>query len=556
MNNVTSHFSLPRLDAGQICILIAITLAAAMTIFYTRLLSTSLPDLRGVWGLSYDEGSMLYTAATAPQLLVAPVLPWMLTVFGFRRILIPAAAGFVMVSFLIPFLTGFAPLLAAHALLGLILGCFVTATILIVLKLLPPPWWIIAFALFTFRVSLGTNTGVSLGALYMEFLGWEWIYWQGGLIMLLYFGLLRFALPLGQTNKDMLKNVDLSGMGFFCLGVTLLYIGMDQGERLGWLDSGVVTVCLFGGAALLAGFCWNERVVPKPWAPPTLFATRNICIAVCMTGFYIFMLTANSMLITQFLGSIQGLKPLQSGDALLLIALLQIPATLLCIWCVRRADARLTCAFGMAAMALACHQGTLVTADWVAADFIPMAMLFSVGHPFVFLSILAMCIASFAMETAPKLLAYVQFARISAGTACGAILTLFLRQRNDSHTTFLSHHLTGNDRIVSGFLESGGSLADLKGMVAAEATVLAVQDAFALCFWVGMVALALLAMMRPLKPTPISPAPTASAPSAPSSSAPVSFAAPASVSLLSAPEAERGAAAPIATTPAQAPATR
>ena len=507
MSNAANPYTLPRLDAKQIGILIAISLAAAMTTFYTRLLSTSLPDLRGVWGLSFDEGSMLYVAATAPQLLIAPALPWLLTVFGFRRILVPAAAGFVFVSFIIPSLTGFLPLLAAHALLGMILGCFVTATILITLKTLPPPWWIIAFALFTFRVSLATNTGVSLGALYTEFLGWEWIYWQGGIIMLLYFGLLRFSLPRGETDKELLENMDVSGMAFFCLGVTMVYIGMDQGERMGWLDSGFITVCVFGGMALLMAFCWNETVVAKPWAPLTLFATRNIFIAICMTGFYIFMLSANSMLITQFLGTVRGLKPLQSGDALLLIALLQIPATLLCIFCVRRVDARLTGAFGFAVMSLACYQGTLITHDWVAADFIPMAILFAVGHPFVFLSLLAMCIASFAMETAPKLLAYVQFARIAAPTFCGAILTLFLRRQNDSHGTYLSQHLTGNDHIVSGFLESGRSLADLQSMVVSEASVLSIQDAFALCFWVGMLALAALAIMRPLKPTPLSPVP-------------------------------------------------
>lgn len=500
-----SPFSLPRLDAKQVGILIAISLAAAMTTFYTRLLSTSMPDLRGVWGLTFDEGSMLYTAATAPQLLIAPALPWLLTVFGFRRILVPAAASFVLVSFIIPYLTGFFPHLVAHALLGMILGSFVTATILITLKMLPPQWWIIAFALFTFRVSLATNTGVSLGALYTEFLGWEWIYWQGGIIMLLYFGLLRFSLPPSETHKELLENMDVSGMAFFCFGVTMLFIGMDQGERLGWLDSGFITVCLFGGTALLVAFCWNESVVAKPWAPLTLFATRNIFISLCMTCLYIFMLSANSMLITQFLGTVRGLKPLQSGDALLIIAILQIPATLLCIFCVRRVDARLTGAFGFAVMSLACYQGTLITQDWVAADFLPMAILFAVGHPFVFLSLLAMCIASFAMETAPKLLAYVQFARICAPTFCGAILTLFLRQQNDSHSTYLSQHLASNDHIVGGFLEFGGSLANLQSMVSSEAFVLSIQDAFALCFWVGMVALALLAMMRPLKPTPLSP---------------------------------------------------
>lgn len=504
MNGTSYRYGLPKLEKDQIGILVAISLAAAMTTFYTRLLSTALPDLRGIWGLSLDEGAVLYTAATAPQLLIAPVLPWLLAIFGFRRILVPSAAGFVLLSCLIPFLKGYGVLLAAHALLGLILGCFVTATILVTLKCLPPPWWIIAFALFTFRVSLAMNTGVSLAALYTEFFGWEWIYWQGGLLMLVYWVLLRFCLSLGETRKELLEDMDVSGMVFFCLGVTLFHIGMDQGERLGWLDSGFITVCFYGGLALIAAFCWNETVVPKPWAPLTLFATRNIVIAVCIIGFYIFMLTANSMLITQFLGTVQKLKPLQSGNALLLVALLQIPATLVSIYCVRRADPRLTCAFGMVIMALACRQGALISEEWAAADFIPMAILFAVGHPFVFLSILAICIASFSMETAPKLLAYVQFVRISAPTVNGAILAWFLRQRSDSHALFLSLHLTGNNKIVNGFLSSGGTLGELKSMVASEAFVLSIQDAFALCFWIGMAALVLLMVIRPLDPTPLS----------------------------------------------------
>lgn len=66
-----SPYTLPRLDAKQVRILIAISLAAAITTFYTRLLSTSLPDLRGAWELFVDEGSMLCVAATVSQMLIA-----------------------------------------------------------------------------------------------------------------------------------------------------------------------------------------------------------------------------------------------------------------------------------------------------------------------------------------------------------------------------------------------------------------------------------------------------------------------------------------------------
>lgn len=88
--------------------------------------------------------------------------------------------------------------------MGLLIGSFVTATIQIMLKHLPPPWWVVVLAFFTFRVSLGINSGVSLGAFYLEYVGWQWIYWQSGLIMFVYFVLLQRHLPPDTPIRELL----------------------------------------------------------------------------------------------------------------------------------------------------------------------------------------------------------------------------------------------------------------------------------------------------------------------------------------------------------------
>ena len=100
------------------------------------------------------------TVASASQLILAPILPFFLTALGLRRLLLPLSLGFVCVAFCIPFISGYENLLVAHALMGLLIGSFVTATIQIMLKHLPPPWWVVVLAFFTFRVSLGINSGV------------------------------------------------------------------------------------------------------------------------------------------------------------------------------------------------------------------------------------------------------------------------------------------------------------------------------------------------------------------------------------------------------------
>ena len=82
-----------------------------MTTFHGRLLISSLPDLRGIWGLSYDEGSVISTVASASQLILAPILPFFLTALGLRRLLLPLSLGFVCVAFCIPFISGYENLL-------------------------------------------------------------------------------------------------------------------------------------------------------------------------------------------------------------------------------------------------------------------------------------------------------------------------------------------------------------------------------------------------------------------------------------------------------------
>lgn len=379
-----------------------------MTTFHGRLLISSLPDLRGIWGLSYDEGSVISTVASASQLILAPILPFFLTALGLRRLLLPLSLGFVCVAFCIPFISGYENLLVAHALRGLLIGSFVTATIQIMLKHLPPPWWVVVLAFFTFRVSLGINSGVSLGAFYLEYMGWQWIYWQSGLIMFVYFVLLQRHLPPDTPIRELLHKPDYSGMAFYCLSAVLIYAGLDQGERLGWFDSGIITVFLAGGTVSFLLFLANEALVERPWAPPRLFADFNIIMSVGMVIIYIFILSANSLLITLFLDTVHDLRPLQSGLPLLLVALLQLLATPFCAFLVLKADTRLLCATGVLLMGLACYQGTFITADWVAADFFPMAILFAIGHPLVFLSLMAFCMACFTAKTAVGLLAYIQ----------------------------------------------------------------------------------------------------------------------------------------------------
>ncbi|MBB3594904.1 hypothetical protein FHX08_005314 [Rhizobium sp. BK529] len=65
--------TLPRRDLPrQSYIAVAMIMASLLTAFDVRTSSIGLADLRGAFGLGFDEGAWLSNFSTAPQILIAP----------------------------------------------------------------------------------------------------------------------------------------------------------------------------------------------------------------------------------------------------------------------------------------------------------------------------------------------------------------------------------------------------------------------------------------------------------------------------------------------------
>jgi MFS transporter, DHA2 family, multidrug resistance protein len=87
----------------------AVLVGSFIANFHGRIFSVGLPDIRGALSLSVDEGAWLNTSATAPQILIAPAVTWLATVFGIRRVLIGPGLLYAVVSLLIPFARNYRP---------------------------------------------------------------------------------------------------------------------------------------------------------------------------------------------------------------------------------------------------------------------------------------------------------------------------------------------------------------------------------------------------------------------------------------------------------------
>src|SRR6202012_3928138 len=192
----------------------------------------------------------LSTAGIGSQIFIAPAGAWLATGFGLRRVLGIPRLLFSLGSLVIPLTHDYTTLIVLSILHGLLLGTFVPATLMIVLRNLPIRWWLPAISMYAIRVGFALDSSSSLVGFYVEHWGWPWLYWQDALIAPLMGLMVYLGTPDRPGNRELLRTADWGGMLLLGMSVSMVYAGLDQGNRLDWVESGTVMALLSGGAAL------------------------------------------------------------------------------------------------------------------------------------------------------------------------------------------------------------------------------------------------------------------------------------------------------------------
>ncbi|MCP3474501.1 MFS transporter [Bradyrhizobium sp. CCGUVB1N3] len=501
---------------------VAVLLGSFLANFDSRLTTVGLPDLRGAFSLGFDEGAWLSTAGIGSQILIAPAVAWLATAFGLRRVLGIPSLVYAVISFIIPFVHDFPALIGLSIVHGLLLGTFVPATLMIVFRNLPIRWWLPAIAIYSIRVGFALDTSSSLVGFYVDHLGWQWLYWQGMVVAPLMGLMVYLGTPREPVNRDLLRHADWGGMVLLGASVSMIYAGLDQGNRLDWLESGTVMALLAGGAVLFAGFLVNESLVRQPWAHVNVLFSRNVGLSLIAILLYTLASLSNSSLVPNFLATVGLLRPEQSG--LLLLTCGALPMFVLVpisIWLLRHFDPRLVVVLGFSCFAAANLWGTELTHDWAREDFIGIVLLQSLGQALTLLPIIITLLSNSDPSRATALAAYIQVMRLGGAEIGIALMGTWLRVREQIHSNYLGQHIAAGDvdvvrmlkQLADRFAAHGLGAAQaravgtLAGFVQREANVLAYIDGFWLCFWLAIAALGCVALLTRAPPGPFTPAP-------------------------------------------------
>jgi DHA2 family multidrug resistance protein len=499
--------------------LFAVLLGTFISTLNGRLSTFGLSDIRGAVHAGFGEGSWITTASTVAQMLIAPVAVWAGGVYGSRRMLLWAAAAFAGVSAIEPLATNLPALLLCQFCGGLASGFFVPLTLSFILRSMPPKTWAWGVAVYALNLELSLNISASLEGWYVEHLSWMWIFWQNVPLALGMVLCLRFGAPADPPPDPERPPADWFGLAVGGLGFALIYAALDQGNRLDWLNSGLVVGLLASGGILLVGFFIHEARTPYPAVDLKVALAAPLPTLLVLIGFVRLTILSTAYLIPQYLGAVRVFRALEVGQTLIWIAAPQLVICPLAAVLLRRIDARILASIGFFFIGVACllvSRG--LTPVWGSGQFLPTQLLQAVGQSFALSGIVFFGILHLRPQDALTFGGAVQTARLMGGQIGSAFVTTLVRVRSQTASNHIGLHVQAGAGDVAARLQAyaaasapgdpavgpGRAVGILSGVVRGLATTQGVIDTFAVISGLSAVALMLVVAHKAAPPGPAS----------------------------------------------------
>ena len=442
--------------------IIGVLLGSIISTLSGRITSFGLADIRGAIHASVDEGAWINTAFTVGQMMMGPMSIWFGATFGPRRVLLISATVFTLLSVIVPFCTTVPAFMLLYFLGGLASGTFIPLTISFVLRNLPAQFAVYGVAAYAMNSELSQNISASIEGWLTEHWSWHWIFWQNAFITPLMMLCVWFGIPREPINYERLRSGSWSGLLFASVGFSMIYAALDQGNRLDWLNSGLVVGLLFGGTLLVLIFVANELLSPNPFINLHYISTGNMPLLAVILIMFRFAVLSTALIIPQYMTTIHNFRSLETGQVLLWIALPQfILAPLIGKW-LQHGDARIPLATGFALIGVACFMASMLTADWASGDFLPSQIVQAVGQSFGFTALVWLFAKHIRLSDVFTFGAFVQTMRLFGGELGLAFMQTFLRVREQVHSHLIGLHVEAGERLTD------SRLADLSAMVAAN----------------------------------------------------------------------------------------
>lgn len=474
-----------------IAALVGILLAAIMAGLNARVSALALADLRGQLGYGIDQGSWINTAYSAGELAIMPFAAWFAITLSVRRFHLCLLVSCTILAAILPYVQNLNLLLVLRFAQGISCGGMIPILMMAALKFLPLSIRLHGLALFALTSTFAPNVSIWLTGQWTDVLvDWRFVYWQ--VIPMAAFSslLVGWGLPKEPIQIARFRHANWFGMAFAIPSLCLLTIGLDQGSRLDWFNSPLITTTLTVGCVLLVSFFLSEWHHPQPFLKLQMLSRRNLGLGLVIFACLLVVLLSGSMVPSTFLGQIQGYKALQGAPLGLIIALPQLflGSIVALILYQKWIDARIIFVIGLCLISLACLDASFVNSDWNGDQFIKAQVLQALGQPMAIVPMLFLITSVVHPSEGPYVSGTINTLRVFSTLSGAAVVGQFVTVRGRFH----SEMLLNNAGLVGSSPANPIDLPTLQNLIADQAVVLATADAYRLLGSLGILLIPLV----------------------------------------------------------------
>ncbi len=268
-------------DAKRSLVTLAIMLSAIMVLLDMTIANVALPHMMGALGVTSEQVTWVLTSYSMAEAIFIPLASFLALKIGVRKLLLISVSGFIITSAL----CGQADSLAEMVTFRIMQGAFGASVIplsqSIMIQIYPPEQRGKAMALFSVGILLGPILGPTLGGIITQNMDWRWIFYVNLPVGLICLSLIFFYVKIENKGPTKIDWPIIIGMA---IGIGLLQMVLDQGNKKGWFSSNLILFSSIISAIAIAYFVHRSFKIKGDIAPIWLLKDRNLAISCLVMG--------------------------------------------------------------------------------------------------------------------------------------------------------------------------------------------------------------------------------------------------------------------------------